>query len=132
MNLASSAGSFAVWGLVFSSFDCSLGYIRQRDDPWNAIGSGFLTGGVLAARAGMRASFQSAMVGGVLLTLIEGLSITINKLTADQFKPVRPELPETPPPTSTQLPPVKLPPVSSGGSRKKDSEFLPGTLGSAG
>jgi hypothetical protein len=123
-----------VWGLVFSSFDCSLAYARGRDDPWNAIGSGFLTGGVLAARAGLRASLQSAMVGGVLLALIEGLSITLNKFTSEQFKPVRPELPATPAPapTATQLPPIKLPSLggsgsSSGGAgRKKESEFLPG------
>ena len=116
-----------MWGLAFSSFDCSFAYLRQRDDPWNAIASGFVTGGVLAARAGLRASVQSALVGGVMLALIEGLSITINKLAADQFKPVRPELPATPPPTSTQLPPMKLPSISPGSlTRKKDSEFLPG------
>jgi len=129
-----------VWGLVFSSFDCSLGYVRQRDDPWNAIGSGFLTGGVLAARAGLRASVQSAMVGGVLLALIEGLALTINKFTAEQYRPVRPELPAvaTAPPSSTSLPPMKLPSLggSAGGGaplRKKESEFLPGacTLPSA-
>ena len=117
-----------MWGLVFSSFDCTLAYARQRDDPWNAIGSGFLTGGVLAARAGLRASAQSALVGGVLLALIEGLSITINKLATEQFKPVRPEIPAAPAPTATQLPPMKLPSLSSGSaSRKKESEFLPGT-----
>jgi len=133
-DAGAAAGSFAVWGLVFSSFDCSLGYIRQRDDPWNAIGSGFLTGGVLAARAGLRASVQSAMVGGVLLALIEGLALTINKFTAEQYRPVRPELPAvaTAPPSSTSLPPMKLPSLggSAGGGaplRKKESEFLPGT-----
>merc|ERR1719321_1774595 len=45
-------GNFAVWGGTFSSFDCTLQYIRRRDDHWNAIASGFLTGGVLASRAG--------------------------------------------------------------------------------
>jgi len=27
-------GNFAVWGGTFSSFDCSLQYIRRRDDHW--------------------------------------------------------------------------------------------------
>ena len=43
-------GSFAMWGGVFSSVDCLLIYYRQKDDPWNAIAAGFITGGVLAIR----------------------------------------------------------------------------------
>ena len=43
-------GNFAVWGGLFSTFDCALKGIRQKEDPWNVIASGFLTGGVLAAR----------------------------------------------------------------------------------
>eukprot|EP00160_Parvularia_atlantis_P011318 Unigene2208_Nuclearia_a/m.6867 Unigene2208_Nuclearia_a/g.6867 ORF Unigene2208_Nuclearia_a/g.6867 Unigene2208_Nuclearia_a/m.6867 type:complete len:106 (-) Unigene2208_Nuclearia_a:66-383(-) len=94
--------------------------MRQKEDPWNAIGSGFMTGGVLAARAGMKASFQSAMIGGTLLALIEGLAIAINRFTADQYRPVAPQIPEQ----STQLPPTKLPPIKPGVPSKKD-EFLP-------
>jgi len=47
-------GSFAVWGTFFSIFDCSIAHIRKKEDPWNAIASGFLTGGVLAIRAGTK------------------------------------------------------------------------------
>eukprot|EP00124_Ichthyophonus_hoferi_P000879 Ihof_evm3s38 gene=Ihof_evmTU3s38 len=43
-------GNFAAWGGTFSVFDCTLAAIRQKEDPWNAIFSGALTGGVLAAR----------------------------------------------------------------------------------
>jgi hypothetical protein len=43
-------GSFAMWGGVFSSVDCLLIYYRQKDDPWNAVAAGFITGGVLAIR----------------------------------------------------------------------------------
>eukprot|EP00124_Ichthyophonus_hoferi_P001077 Ihof_evm17s49 gene=Ihof_evmTU17s49 len=43
-------GNFAAWGGMFSVFDCVLVAIRQKEDPWNAIWSGALTGGVLAAR----------------------------------------------------------------------------------
>lgn len=67
-------GSFAVWGGTFSSFDCTLQYIRRRDDHWNAIASGFLTGGVLAARGGWKAASRNAAIGGVLLAIIEGVA----------------------------------------------------------
>lgn len=46
------AGNFAVWGGMFSTIDCSLVYMRQKEDPWNSIMSGALTGGILAARNG--------------------------------------------------------------------------------
>ena len=49
-------GAFAVWGGTFSTFDCALIHLRQREDHWNAIASGFLTGGTLAARAGVKSA----------------------------------------------------------------------------
>ncbi|CAE7694349.1 TIM17 [Symbiodinium sp. CCMP2592] len=67
-------GNFAVWGGTFSSFDCSLQYVRRQDDHWNAIASGFLTGGVLAARGGWKAASRNAVIGGVLLAIIEGVA----------------------------------------------------------
>ena len=54
-----------MWGGLFSSFDCSLVWLRRKEDPWNSIASGALTGGVLAARGGWRAASRSAAVGGV-------------------------------------------------------------------
>ena len=33
-------GNFAVWGGLFSTFDCSLVAIRRKEDPWNSIASG--------------------------------------------------------------------------------------------
>ena len=75
-------GNFAVWGGVFACFDCTLTAVRKKEDPWNAILSGAATGGVLAARAGPKAAGQSALIGGILLALIEGLGIMITKLTA--------------------------------------------------
>lgn len=47
-----NTGNFAVWGGTFSSFDCALQYLRNKDDHWNAIASGAATGGVLALRGG--------------------------------------------------------------------------------
>jgi import inner membrane translocase subunit TIM17 len=44
-----------MWGGVFSSMDCLLIYYRQKDDPWNAVAAGFITGGVLAIRGNIKA-----------------------------------------------------------------------------
>lgn len=43
-------GNFGIWGGLFSSFDCAVKGYRQKEDPWNAIISGFMTGGTLAIR----------------------------------------------------------------------------------
>lgn len=75
-------GNFAVWGGTFSCFDCSLQYIRQRDDHWNAISSGFLTGGVLAARGGWKVASRNAVIGGVLLGIIEGVAALFMRSTS--------------------------------------------------
>jgi import inner membrane translocase subunit TIM17 len=75
-------GNFAVWGGLFSCFDCSLVAIRHKEDPWNSITAGALTGGTLAARAGWKATVQSAVIGGVLLGLIEGMSLLLQKAFA--------------------------------------------------
>lgn len=45
------SGNFAVWGGLFSAIDCSLVYIRKKEDPWNSITSGALTGAVLSVRS---------------------------------------------------------------------------------
>ena len=53
-----------------------------QEDPWNSIISGATTGGVLAARAGPKAMASAAVVGGVLLALIEGMGIMITKMAS--------------------------------------------------
>lgn len=45
-----AVGNFAVWGGLFSTFDCCLMGLRGKEDPFNSIGSGAITGAVLAAR----------------------------------------------------------------------------------
>jgi len=75
-------GNFAVWGGTFSTFDCSLQYVRRKDDHWNAIASGFMTGGVLAARGGWKAAGRNAVIGGVLLAIIEGVAGLLMKSTS--------------------------------------------------
>lgn len=58
------AGNFAVWGGLFSVFDCTLARVRRTEDAWNAIISGALTGGLLAMRSAFlsRARPQRACV----------------------------------------------------------------------
>nr|XP_046221716.1 mitochondrial import inner membrane translocase subunit Tim17-B isoform X3 [Oncorhynchus gorbuscha] len=79
-------GSFAVWGGLFSTIDCGLVRIRGKEDPWNSITSGAMTGAVLAARSGPLAMVGSAMMGGILLALIEGFGILLTRYTAQQFQ----------------------------------------------
>ncbi|XP_068154049.1 LOW QUALITY PROTEIN: mitochondrial import inner membrane translocase subunit Tim17-B-like [Drosophila tropicalis] len=80
------AGNFAVWGGMFSTIDCTLVHFRKKEDPWNSIISGAATGGILAARNGVPAMAGSAIIGGVLLALIEGVGILFTRISADQFR----------------------------------------------
>lgn len=81
------AGGFAVWGMLFSSFDCTFEAIRRKEDPWNSILAGAATGGALAIRAGPRAAAGQALIGGVLLAAIEGVSIMVNDYFSSQPPP---------------------------------------------
>ena len=67
-------GNFGLWGGLFSSMDCLLISYRQKDDFLNATVAGFLTGGLLAIRGGTSVAFKQAMMGGLILMLIEGAS----------------------------------------------------------
>lgn len=58
-------GNFGVWGGLFSSFDCAVKGYRQKEDPYNALISGFLTGGTLAVRSKLRVQVWGGRVGGV-------------------------------------------------------------------
>lgn len=78
-------GSFAVWGGLFSSFDCVLQGVRGKEDPWNTIASGATTGAVLAMRSGVRSSMKAAAAGGILLALIEGMGMLLSRQLSDQI-----------------------------------------------
>ncbi|EEF48171.1 mitochondrial import inner membrane translocase subunit TIM17-2 [Ricinus communis] len=89
MNAPRVGGSFAVWGGLFSAFDCTMVYARQKEDPWNSIFAGAATGGFLSMRQGLGASARAALFGGILLGLIEGAGIMLNKvMSAQQNMPV--------------------------------------------
>jgi mitochondrial import inner membrane translocase subunit TIM17 len=55
---------------MFSAFDCSLIAIRGKEDPWNSILSGAITGGALSARMGLKSSLQAAVFGVSLRFLL--------------------------------------------------------------
>lgn len=98
MNAPRVGGSFAVWGGLFSTFDCTMVYVRQKEDPWNSIIAGAATGGFLQMRQGLGAASKSAMFGGVLLALIEGAGIMLNKIMSapQNFPPMEEPLPNMP------------------------------------
>ncbi|XP_013388927.1 mitochondrial import inner membrane translocase subunit Tim17-B-like, partial [Lingula anatina] len=114
--------AFAQWGFTFSATDCALVALRGKEDPWNAIISGGVTGAVLSFRQGYTAMFGSAVIGCVLLALIEGVSIAMTKMSAEQFKPVSPleQMPEDP----SQLGPAPAGFASFfGGGSSTEKEF---------
>jgi len=78
LNAPRYGGQFAVWGGCFSAVDCTLVYIRRKQDPWNSIISGAATGAILSARAGPGPMAASAFLGGTLLGIMEGASIMFN------------------------------------------------------
>lgn len=86
-------GGFAVWGGLFSAFDCTLVAVRKKEDPWNSIASGALTGGVLQLRTGLKSAGRSAAFGGVLLAMIEGLGILLTRVTAPPIAPPPMDMP---------------------------------------
>ncbi|XP_060668843.1 mitochondrial import inner membrane translocase subunit TIM17-2-like [Ziziphus jujuba] len=100
MNSPRVGGGFAVWGGLFSTFDCGLVYLRQKEDPWNSIMAGAATGGLLQMRQGLPSAARSAAVGGVQLALIEGAGIMINKFAEQNQRVIL----EEPPPNLPALP----------------------------
>jgi import inner membrane translocase subunit TIM22 len=48
--------SFAMVGVLFSTFDCAIEKVRGKHDRVNSVSAGCLAGGGLAARAGYKAA----------------------------------------------------------------------------
>lgn len=78
-------GSFAVWGGLFSTVDCALIHVREKEDPYNSIVSGAVTGAILAVRKGVVSMAGSALIGGILLAMIEGVGILITRTSAKEY-----------------------------------------------
>ena len=76
--------------------------VRRKEDPWNSIAAGALTGGFLQLRTGPASAAKSAAFGGVLLAMIEGLGILLTKMTAPP--PAPPMLDVAPPVSNASIP----------------------------
>ncbi|RFU31496.1 hypothetical protein B7463_g4794, partial [Scytalidium lignicola] len=79
-------GNFGVWAGSFSVWDCAIKGFRQKEDPWNAIGAGFMTGGSLAIRGGFKAARNSAIGCAILLAVIEGVGIGFQRMMAESTR----------------------------------------------
>ncbi|TGZ63767.1 hypothetical protein CRM22_006733 [Opisthorchis felineus] len=88
-------GAFAIWGGMFTAVDCTLVFARQKEDPWNSITSGAITGAVLAVRHGPAAMVGHAVIGGVILAIIEGLGIMMNRFAPMLMQPPPEEHPDS-------------------------------------
>ncbi|KAF7143592.1 hypothetical protein RHSIM_Rhsim05G0039900 [Rhododendron simsii] len=75
---------FAVWGGLFSAFDCAMVYARRKEDLLNTVAAGAATGGLLQLRQGLRAASRSALYCGVSFALIEGNRIFLDKYVIAQ------------------------------------------------
>ena len=74
-----TGSGFAAWGGMFSVVDCSLAYVRQKEDPWNSIACGFITGGLLQIRRKLALSLS--------LLLLNSLDrITTTKILLSHFR----------------------------------------------
>nr|XP_015638515.1 mitochondrial import inner membrane translocase subunit TIM17-2-like [Oryza sativa Japonica Group] len=82
MNAPRVGGSFAVWGDLFSAFDCTMVFMHQKEDLWNSIIAGATTSGFLSMRQGLDTAGRSALMGGMLLALIEGAGLMLNCVLA--------------------------------------------------
>ena len=85
-------GNFGLWGGIFSSVDCLLIHYRQKDDPFNAIIAGFITGGVLSIRGGASMAFRQAMAGGVILMLMEGVATIFSAISTRKQQEMQREM----------------------------------------
>ncbi|KAI3891244.1 hypothetical protein MKW98_007549 [Papaver atlanticum] len=124
MNAPRVGGSFAVWGGLFSAFDCTMVYVRQKEDPWNSIFAGAATGGFLQMRQGLGPASRSALFGGVLLAMIEGAGIMLNRvLSPPANMPMEEGMPPGMPPgfPMGQLPGQQQPHMGGSAMSMEDS-----------
>jgi import inner membrane translocase subunit TIM17 len=91
-----TGGQFAAWGGVFSICDCTLVKLRGKEDPINSILSGGITGGLLAARTGPQTMIISATIGAMILGMIEGFSLLLQRVMSNYHDPNQMPPPDDP------------------------------------
>lgn len=109
----------------------------QQEDTWNAIASGAAAGGLLAARAGLKAAGRNALMGGVILAAIEGLNVVVSRVVMPMMekKQLEAGMPVDllDPPVDPLRPYVKSTPLWSPAQEERQSlSYLPPVMPSAG
>lgn len=83
MNVPRIGSRFAIWTGLYSVCDCTLMYVRQKEDPWNSILAGAATGGILSLRQGFRSVIRSSMHGAIVFALFNGAFIMAQRFQPD-------------------------------------------------
>ncbi|KAI6215215.1 Mitochondrial import inner membrane translocase subunit TIM17 [Aphelenchoides besseyi] len=65
----------------------------KKEDPINSITSGAMTGALLAIRSGPKIMAGSAVLGGVVLALIEGMGVVMSRFMGQMYAAPPPEDP---------------------------------------
>jgi mitochondrial import inner membrane translocase subunit TIM17 len=65
--------------------------LRKKEDPWNGIAAGFMTGGSLALRSGFKAVMNGAIACSMFVAVIEGVRIIFNRVIAENTRLEAPE-----------------------------------------
>nr|CAD2122143.1 unnamed protein product [Meloidogyne enterolobii]CAD2144921.1 unnamed protein product [Meloidogyne enterolobii] len=91
-----TGSQFAAWGGMFSVIDCCIVSVRKKEDPWNSIMAGAATGGLLCARMGKGPMIASAAFGGIILAMIEGAGLLMNRFTATWMMGQQQQMPPPP------------------------------------
>ncbi|KNC53361.1 mitochondrial inner membrane import translocase subunit [Thecamonas trahens ATCC 50062] len=94
---AVTGGAFAIWMALFSSFDCAIAGARGKEDHFNPVAAGALTGALLAIRQGPRKALQHGIAGGAVLGVFEGVGMLIEKVTTYFTQPSAPAYPSVQP-----------------------------------
>ncbi|KJH40288.1 hypothetical protein DICVIV_13772 [Dictyocaulus viviparus] len=88
---------FAAWGGMFSTIDCCSVAIRKkvqnvRKYPFNSIAFGGLTVALLAIRSGPKVMAGPAILGSVILAMIEGVGLITTRWMGSMVDPTAPPL----------------------------------------
>ncbi|KAK3123452.1 hypothetical protein QOZ80_8AG0631180 [Eleusine coracana subsp. coracana] len=72
-NAPCVAGMCGAYAAVYCASKSAVSIAHQRDDPWNAVAGGAMSGGLLNARRGASAAALSAALGATTVAAVLGL-----------------------------------------------------------